>query len=250
MSNIQIQQYNGSSYDNLVPKESINADTLDGYHASSFLTENSIISPYALDCYFYQLTTASFQTQIVQNTSNVSIYATKNNFCSGTILSISRTIGEKINYSSTDLFNCTIKVKIKECYRLTSDGQKYSNLQAGDVCFGSSHSYNYGDEVNCYVGTDITNGAMTPLYSFNNIEGDAWIWGNWRSSDQVYRVHLNSTSTYSSSIILPSFQVSISEVGKNFYSSKQLPFSAKNNVWINNNQYCTGQNYLPNVLLN
>ena len=48
MSSIQIQQYNGNSYTNLVPKESINAtnstnasnsDTLDGYHAQYFLDE-------------------------------------------------------------------------------------------------------------------------------------------------------------------------------------------------------------------
>lgn len=54
MSNIQIQQYNGSSYTNLVPKESINADTLDGYHANSFQFANSDLTFDQLNVYVYK----------------------------------------------------------------------------------------------------------------------------------------------------------------------------------------------------
>ena len=55
MSNIQIQQCNGSSYTNLVPKESINADTLDGYHASNFLVNDSGLSYNFLNGYVTQI---------------------------------------------------------------------------------------------------------------------------------------------------------------------------------------------------
>lgn len=54
MSNIQIQQYSGNSYTNLVPKESVNADTLDGYHANSFQFANSDLTFDQLNVYVYK----------------------------------------------------------------------------------------------------------------------------------------------------------------------------------------------------
>lgn len=65
MSNIQIQQCNGSSYTNFVPKESINADTLDGYHSDQFLSPSNINSQYIYPLYTYSF---SFNFQSAHTT--------------------------------------------------------------------------------------------------------------------------------------------------------------------------------------
>lgn len=38
MSSIIVKQFNGASYAELTPKESINSDTVDNYHASELIT--------------------------------------------------------------------------------------------------------------------------------------------------------------------------------------------------------------------
>lgn len=122
MSNIQIQQYNGSSYTNLIPEESVNADTLDGYHADSFLMGTTPASTTNLNVWVNIIANYTFQLASTSySDSDININFKKLYLCNN-IKPRGGIIGNSTNYVTTE---CYITSQITDGQKVSFDGKTY-----------------------------------------------------------------------------------------------------------------------------
>lgn len=267
MSNVIINQFEGSNYTQIKPqsyysdssnysKSCGDADTLDGYHANSFLKNGEIISGDALNCYIYSGTKVDFKCITYDYSLSSStygyIYYTTPYINSGTIVpnSIKGITGEKYSttYSNnTKFYKCTVEVKVKESYMISEDGQTYSNLEVGDVCFCSKTQLKAGDVATVIVDESGYQSSQSRLFTFNNYSPSAFVYGVYRSSDYTYKLYLKQ-STSSSQTYLPCGV--IDAISTNLYygtSKNQLTYSSY--TWVTDNVYFIKQANIAEKLL-